>query len=186
MVNILARDIFLNALLVFMALVVILLLLVNPPTQDSTAEPPGNLAFTIVWPAGNDDIDMWLMGPGEGSPIGYSNKGGVALNLLRDDLGEMTDPLPANVENAYSRGILAGEYVINVHSFRTASPLPIKVHVEVRLILPTTSVVLVSTTVDLVREGQEITALRFRLDTDGRVEPGSVHSVFQPLRSAGK
>jgi hypothetical protein len=40
-----------------------------------------------------------------------------------------------------------------------------------------------TTTVDLRRTGEERTALRFRLDADGQVEPDSLNSVFRPLRA---
>jgi hypothetical protein len=43
---------------------------------------------------------------------------------------------------------------------------------------------LVTTTVQLRKEGQELTALRFRLDADGGLVTGSVNSLFKPLRGA--
>ena len=45
---------------------------------------------------------------------------------------------------------------------------------------------LVATTVQLRKEGQELTALRFRLDSDGGLVAGSVNSLFKPLRAAAK
>ena len=45
-------------------------------------------------------------------PVGYSNKGGLFFNLLRDDLGKYKDNSPINYEVSYSRGISEG----NIHS----------------------------------------------------------------------
>ena len=45
---------------------------------------------------------------------------------------------------------------------------------------------LVATTVQLRKEGQEMTALRFRLDAGGDLIAGSVNSLFKPLRMAAK
>jgi hypothetical protein len=43
---------------------------------------------------------------------------------------------------------------------------------------------LVATTVELRRENQELTALRFRLDGNGKLQAGSVNSLFKELRVA--
>jgi hypothetical protein len=40
--------------------------------------------------------------------------------------------------------------------------------------------------VELRKEGQELTALRFRLDANGDLVVGSVNSLFKPLRVAAK
>jgi hypothetical protein len=44
--------------------------------------------------------------------------------------------------------------------------------------------VLVTTAVTLIHQGQELTAIRFYLEKDGTIRPGSMHRVFKPLRSA--
>src|SRR3546814_4795707 len=44
---------------------------------------------------------------------------------------------------------------------------------------------LVTTTVELKKENEELTAFRFRLDNDGNLVRGSVHSLQKPLRAAG-
>lgn len=89
-----------------------------------------------------------------------------------------------NYENGYSRGIVAGEYVINVHCYRCSNE-PVPVDVEVHLSKEDAEkgmVPVATTTVDLERTGEERTALRFRLGANGEVEPDSLNSVFRPLR----
>src|SRR5918994_1319642 len=170
------RDFTLLMVLGFVAMVIWLLPHINPPAQSSDAVPPGNVVVAITWPEGNTDIDLWVTGPGEIVPVGYSNKGGVLFNLLRDDLGKMPDATPLNYENAYSRGVVAGEYIVNVHCYRCAV-LPQRVAVEVSVnagdrgkgVKP-----IATTALELRANGEEKTALRFRLDEQGNVEPGSM------------
>jgi hypothetical protein len=44
----------------------------------------------------------------------------------------------------------------------------------------------VNTKVQLNKEGEEVTALRFRLDEQCNLTPNSVTSLYRPLRSATK
>lgn len=182
------RDFTLLMVLGFVAMVIWLLPHINPPAQSSDAIPPGNVVVSITWPEGDTDVDLWVTGPGEITPVGYSNKGGVLFNLLRDDLGTMPDATPLNYENAYSRGVVAGEYVINVHCYR-CPVLPQQVDVEISVndgSEPGKGMKPVATTsVPLKAHGEEKTALRFRLDPRGNVEPESMNNVFRPLRAAG-
>lgn len=157
--------------------------------KDDGIKPPGNVTVFITWPAGDTDIDLWVTGPGEPYPVGYSNKGGVLWNLLRDDLGTFPDLSGINMESSYSRGSPQGEYIVNVHCFR-CPVLPQKVNIEVG---SSASVgdgkgtrTLATSTVELKSNGQERTAVRFKLDAAGGLVSGSLNSVFQELRAAGK
>lgn len=180
------RDFTLIMVLGFVAMVVWLLPHVNPPAQNADAVPPGNVVVAITWPPGDTDIDLWITGPGELVPVGYSNKGGLLFNLLRDDLGDKPDATPLNYENAYSRGVVAGEYVVNVHCYR-CPVLPQRIDVEISINTGENSkgVKPVATTaVELRTNGEERTALRFRLDAKGNLEPDSMNNVFRQLRAA--
>lgn len=180
------RDFTLLMVLGFVAMVVWLLPHVNPPAQNADAVPPGNVVVAITWPPGDTDIDLWITGPGELVPVDYSNKGGLLFNLLRDDLGDKPDATPLNYENAYSRGVVAGEYVVNVHCYR-CPVLPQRIDVEISINTGENSkgVKPVATTaVELRTNGEERTALRFRLDAKGNLEPDSMNNVFRQLRAA--
>lgn len=180
MINILARDVFLNALLVFVALVVILLLLVNPEAKDETTKPPGNLMVTIVWPEGDTDVDLWTYSEGEERPVGFSNRSGRHWSLLRDDLGTRNDTMPMNVENAYSREIPKGRTIINVHCFQCKA-VPVPVAIEIRAVVDGWSRVVLQTSVTLHSNRQELTVVSFELTEKGQIVPGSAHNVFTPL-----
>jgi hypothetical protein len=180
------RDFTLLMVLGFVAMVVWLLPHVNPPASQSDADPPGNVVVAITWPEGDIDVDLWVTGPGELNPVGYSNKGGVLFNLLRDDLGSLPDATPLNYENAYSRGLLEGEYIVNVHCYR-CPVVPQKVDVEVSAndgAAGKGSRRIATTSLELSANGQERTALRFRLDAAGKLVADSLNSIFRPLRNA--
>jgi hypothetical protein len=181
------RDLLMIMLLGFVFIIIAMIPHLNPPAQNDKAEPPGNLIAHIVWPEGNSDVDLWVTGPGEVRPVGYSNKGGLLWNLLRDDLGNSPDATKMNYENAYTRGITPGEYIINVHCFR-CEILPMPVDVEISVKNPNADKggmkIIATTRVELYTNGEEATAIRFKLTKDGKLVPGSVGNLFQPLRAA--
>ena len=183
------RDVTLLALLGFVAMVIMLLPFINPEAEaeKSTTTEPGNVMVEILWPPQMDsDIDLWVMAPGD-IPVGYSNKGSTVLNLLRDDLGIYSDLTDINYEVTYSRGIVAGEWIVNVHAFRTDpdNPPPIKVRVVVSVKTPEDlrPVQILEKEVVLEQLGQERTVFRFKLTQDGDLVSGSVHDLQRSLVS---
>ncbi len=183
------RDTIMLALAGFVALVILMLPYLNPK-QTKTAEntePPGNVIVEVRWPDELDtDIDLWVQAPGD-VPVGYSNKGGVVFNLLRDDLGRRADATKMNYEVTYSRGLPPGEYVVNLHLYRNMShksPIRVTVVASVKKSAQESARQLVASEFDLLREGQELTVLRLRLNERGDLVPGSVNSLNRPLRSA--
>jgi len=165
----------------FLALLAVILL-INPPKSEDSAMPPGTMSVAIAWPEGDSDVDLWIQGPNNGRPVGYSHRSGRLFNLLRDDLGNAGDAMPLNYENAYSRGLPAGEYIINLHCFDCETTMPVSVEVRAGK-YGARQKLLFGEVID-VHPDQERTAVRFRLDANGNVVPGSVNRIFQPLRSA--
>lgn len=185
------RDVITLALCGFVAIVVLLLPHINSKVtakESESAQQPGNVMVELRWPDEVDaDIDLWVQAPGD-IPVGYSNKGGAYFNLLRDDLGKQLDATDLNYEVAYSRGIPAGEYAVNVHAYRYAGPypVPVRVVVSVRADNTSDSRQLLATKLELKRDGQELTAFRFRLNAKGELDEESVHNIYKPLRSGSK
>jgi hypothetical protein len=182
------RDLILLTLMGMIYLVVVMLPHIHEGKQsEAQAKSPGDIMVELVWPADNQsDVDLWVQAPGD-APVGYSNKGGAVFNLLRDDLGRFGDLTSMNYESSYSRGIVPGEYTANVHMYRNLGSLPL----EAKVVVSVTrggqpSRQLLATTVTLTREGQERTALRWRLTEDGSLVPGSVTTAFRELRSGSK
>ena len=180
------RDAILLALLGFVLISVILLIHFNPEAKEADSEPPGNVIVEISWPAElNTDVDLWVEAPGD-VPVGYSNKGSTRFNLLRDDLGHYEDPSGINYEVSYSRGIVAGEYVVNLHLYRNLAPtseIPVHVVVSAKPDVAAGANRLLETDVVLRHPGEEVTAARFRLTADGTLVQDSVHARFKPLRA---
>jgi hypothetical protein len=182
------RDVIMLALAGFVAMVLLLLPHLNPPGEAAkeNTQPPGNVIIEVRWPDELDsDVDLWVEAPGD-IPVGYSNKGGVIFNLLRDDLGKRADATGMNYEVSYSRGIPAGEYTVNVHLYRNTAgvfPIPVTVVTSVKKSSKESARQLLASNIELVREGEELTVYRFRLSEDGDLVPGSVHSLQRKLRT---
>lgn len=185
--NTVFRDVIFLALAGFVAVVLLLLPHLNPPaTANEGTRAPGNVIVELNWPSEIDaDVDLWVEAPGD-VPVGYSNKGGTIFNLLRDDLGKQADVTDINYEVSYSRGVPAGEYIVNVHLYRDMSgqlPLPATVVVSVKASSDVAAKRILSSKVTLTHQGQEITVFRFTLDDQGNLVPGSVYDLPKPLRS---
>jgi hypothetical protein len=182
------RDVIMLALAGFVAMVLLLLPHLNPPGEAAkeNTQPPGNVIVEMRWPDELDaDVDLWVEAPGD-IPVGYSNKGGVVFNLLRDDLGKRADATGMNYEVSYSRGIPAGEYTVNVHLYRNTTgvfPIPVTVVTSVKKSSKESARQLLASNIELTREGEELTVYRFKLSEQGDLVPGSVHSLQRKLRT---
>ena len=189
--NIIFRDVILLALTGFIFMVVLLLPFVNSPTDSSnTTDPPGNVIVELFWDNKRDvDIDLWVKAPDD-IPVGYSNKGGLFFNLLRDDLGKYKDNSPVNYEVSYSRGISEGSYIVNLHLYREdENPFkPINAKLVVSVVDPDTNKrrqILLSEK-KLYVVGEELTIFQFVLDKKGNLDKDSINNTFVQLRSGNK
>ena len=189
--SVIFRDVILLALTGFIFMVVLLLPFVNPPTEDeNTTDPPGNVIVELFWDNDRDvDIDLWVKAP-EDIPVGYSNKGGLFFNLLRDDLGKYKDNSPVNYEVSYSRGISEGTYVANLHLYREdKSPFkPINAKLVVSVVDPDSNKrrQILLTNKELLNIGEELTIFQFVLDKKGKLDKNSINNTYVQLRSGTK
>lgn len=173
----------------FVLLTVLMVTVLNPPAKSSETagiQAPGNVIVEIEWPGAIDaDVDLWVQAPGD-LPVGYSSTNGKIFNLLRDDLGKANDVTDRNYEVAYSRGMPTGEYIVNVHLYRgiAGGSIPVKVTVSCKTTADRSARQLATTTVELRHDNQEITAMRFTLDDQGALVPGSINNLFRELRTA--
>jgi hypothetical protein len=170
-------DILFNALLGFAVMVFIAFALIKPESKTGDIDINADMIITVSWPDGmTDDIDTYVEDPA-GNVVWYHKREAGLVHLDRDDRGAYRDTIvvngqeidyPLNQETVTIRGIIPGEYVINVYYYLNQSPGAVPVSVKVEKINPEVSVVYFGTT-DLVREGQEETVARFTLDADGNV-----------------
>lgn len=183
------RDVILLALIGFVAMVMMLLPHIQPVKQETEEhKAPGNVIVEMHWPGTLPyDVDLWVQAPDE-LPVGFWNLGGQTFNLLRDDLGIEGDATDRNYEVSYSRGIPAGEYIVNAHMY---GPLPHGVTIPVNIVVSVKrryedTEQILDTTVELTRRGQEETAFRFRLTDEGNLVEGSVSTLRRRLVTGGK
>ena len=130
-------------------------------------------------------MDLWVEAPSD-KPVGYSNQSAKVFNLLRDDVGTSHDLSGINYEVAYSRGIPAGEYTVNVHFFsdRTyAAPLEAQVIVSLKKDGNKSAKRVLTKVVNLNRLGEELTVVRFLMNDAAELDRASIHDLPRSLRS---
>jgi len=171
-------DLLFNALLTFTFLFLISLLLINPPAKSGIINPKAEFLITISWEDGNtNDIDTWVQGP-QGAKVWYKQAQNGLMHLDRDDRGQTNDTQlvdgqeivnPLNQEVVTIRGRPPGEFIVNVHYYKSDDKQQVPVTVYVAEVNPTLKVLHYST-LDMKKEGDEKTAVRFTLNTQGQVE----------------
>ncbi|TGQ11242.1 hypothetical protein EN858_15080 [Mesorhizobium sp. M4B.F.Ca.ET.215.01.1.1] len=181
MTPILVRDLLMNMLLGLTALVVLVLAQINPIAKNNpdSTKPPGDIMVCIFWQGGHD-VDLWGGDPKDKKAVGYSNKNGEVLDLVRDDIGKDALTRP-RTECQFARGLPDGRWVFNIHGFSITQP-EVMVHAEIRLGGEFGFSLLLERDLT-IKQRQERTIAQFRL-AGGKVVPGSVNEVFVPLRSA--
>ncbi len=183
------RDVILLALVGFVAMVILLLPHITEAKKETDeTSVPGNVVVEAHWPSDLPvDVDLWVQAPGE-YPVGFWNQGGPTFNLLRDDLGAEGDATEENYEITYSRGIVAGEYIVNVHMYgplKAGTTVPVSIVVGVKKKFDTDLQQILRTVIRLDRRNQEETAFRFQLTRDGDLVAGSVNTLRRSLIMGG-
>ena len=87
------------------------------------------------------------------------------------------------------RGIVPGEYTVNVSHFQATTGQPVAATVKVQKLNPTAQVIF-DDKVTVDHTGDEKTAVRFRLDAEGKVidvqqRPKSLLETFRNVRANG-
>lgn len=170
-------DLLFNALLGFTLLFFITLLFLHPPAKSGILDPKAEYLITATWPDGSvDDIDLWVQGP-DGARVWYREPEAGLMTLDRDDRGMEGDVLvvegqrienPLNQEIVTVRGTVPGEYIVNVQYYESRSGSAVPVTVSVSRINPQLEVVFYEQ-IELAEMGEERTAIRFTVDSQGAV-----------------
>jgi hypothetical protein len=165
-------------------MVAFLVLMAPPSTPVALADKPVcQMAVDVTWQGDLPvDVDLWVRAPGD-TPVGYSAKDGHYFNLVRDDLGIVTDHLGINSERACASGLPDGEYVVNLHLYNLGVPPPINVSIILSMVDASRAEMseLVKREVVLTKKGQELTVVRFKMK-DGKMVEGSEHDIPVALR----
>lgn len=156
---------------------VLAVMFMNPMAKKGIIDPKAEYIITLSWPDNSpDDLDLWVEDP-KGSIIWFRNREAGLVHLDRDDRGMLNDTLeidgrklsnPLNQEVVTIRGIVPGEYVVNVHYYATETEKPVTAMVRVDRVNPVLKVIYYDKVV-VDKKGEEKTALRFTLNPDGEI-----------------
>lgn len=168
-------DLLFNALLGFTMLFFVSILFMNPESKRGNVNLKAEYIISVTWPEDRtDDIDVWVEDP-YGEIVSYLRKDAGWLHLDRDDQGDINDTInidgrevvyPINQELVTIRGIIEGEYTVNLYWYEQREPSPIDVVVKIEQVNPTLSTVFVEK-VTLPKRYTEVTVVRFTPTRDG-------------------
>lgn len=182
MLSIIWRDFFAAISACFLVLCLLMVVMINDPTQKREEESKviGSLMITAMWPDGMPvDIDLWVACAEKA--VGYSRRSGTYCDYMRDDLGSINDHTIANFEVVVSRGIPQGEVCINLHYYGGTVP-DVPVDIEVRLNDQNQRLMrIASSKMVMPRKGTERTVMCFTMKKD-KIVPSSMHNRYRPLR----
>ena len=168
--------------------------MINKPAEQGNIVSKAEVLITVNWPDNNpDDVDTYVQDP-VGNIVWYNNTDGGLMHLERDDRGNFKDTIllngkdvqnPLNQEIVALRGLIDGEYVVNVVHYIANGAAPLPVQVEVKKLNPTVKVIYYQT-VYLKGTGDEQTAVRFTLKGQDVVNVNSTpKSLVELTRSSG-
>lgn len=145
--------------------------------QDGNIVTEGKYAVVMSWADGSsDDVDLYVRDPA-GNVAFFQGRDAGLMHLEHDDTGANSDTIMSqgatfavekNEERTILRGIIPGEYVVNVHMYRKGDPKPVPVSIRLlRLQGPDADVTQANRVLRF--DGDEQTAFRFTLAADGSV-----------------
>ncbi len=170
-------DLLFNILIGFMLLFFIAIVFLNPEKKKGKIDLDAEYVISVSWPDNNpDDIDTWIEDP-LGNVTWFRNREAGLVHLDRDDRGMLYDTLmingkqvanPLNQEITTIRKLVPGEYTVNLHYFASETQKPVVVKVKLAKVNPVYTVFYYAD-VQMNRKGDEKTAVRFTLASDGSV-----------------
>lgn len=164
-------------LLTFVSMLILVMLIVNPPTRQSDIEVKAEFLIILDWDSeSKTDLDLRVRDP-LGNTVSFLIKEAGHMHLDRDDLGANTDVItlesgetigtPYNREVVSLRGWIPGEYAVTVHAYRKIEGEV--VNATVQLIRVTPYQVLLTQPLEFAIRGQEQTVFRFTLNEKGQM-----------------
>ena len=170
-------DLLFNALLGFTLLFFVSLVYFNPEARQGKVNLKAEYIISVTWPEHRtDDIDLWVRDP-LGEVVSYLRKDAGWLHLDRDDQGAINDTViiegekiiyPINQELVTLRGLVDGEYTVNLYYYEKRELEPITVLVKIERINPSVQTVFVQKVI-LSKEDEERTIVRFTPTRDGKI-----------------
>src|SRR3569623_762682 len=128
------------AFLFFIALVII-----SPKADKGKVDSKAEFIITIDWPDNHpDDIDTFVQDP-QGQIVWFRRREADFMLLDRDDRGGINDfvlvhgekkPTSTRQELITIRGVIAGEFSVNIYLFAAVTGRPVPVTVIVQKVIP--------------------------------------------------
>lgn len=170
-------DLLFNALLGFTYLFLIAVMFMNPISKKAIINPKAEYIIALNW-TDNDpnDLDIWVEDPA-GNVIWFRNREAGLVHLDRDDRGNINDTIdfngekidnPLNQEIVTIRGVIPGEYTVNVHYYESINQAPVPATLTISKVNPTLNVVFYGESV-LQKKGDEQTIARFTVSSVGNI-----------------
>lgn len=170
-------DLLFNALLGFTFLFLVAIMFMNPEAKSGIIDPKAEYIISITWEDNSpDDIDTWVEDP-DGRIIWFKNAEAGLIHLDRDDRGTLNDTItingeivanPLNQEIVTIRGVVKGEYIVNLHYYASETGDPVEVNVRLLKVNPSLEVAYYGT-VQMEEIGDEKTAFRFTISREGNI-----------------
>ncbi|MEJ8847866.1 hypothetical protein [Variovorax rhizosphaerae] len=171
-------DMLFNMLIAFVFCFIVALLAMNPKAlKAGDVRSKAEYLITVDWPDRNpNDIDTWVQDPA-GNLVWFRQREAGLMYLDRDDRGDANASTlvdghrimsPFREEVVTIRGIVPGEFAVNVQYYQSRDGRPVEVTVAVTKVNPRAEIVF-NGKVTLARPGDEATAARFTILPDGSV-----------------
>ena len=170
-------DLLFNGLLGFTFLFLLAIIFMNPVAKTGIIDPKAEYIIAVSWEDNSpDDIDTWLEDP-KGNLVWFRDREAGLVHLDRDDRGTANDIIvvngeeiqnPLNQEVMTIRGVVTGEYVVNLHYYSSETKQPVQVDVKLMKVNPALEIVYYGQ-VKMKARGDEQTAIRFTIDKSGAV-----------------
>lgn len=182
-------DFLSNFLFGVLVLFIVSVQLLSVKKEDPGLKRQAEFIITAEWDKNIDcDVDLWVR-DGQGNVVSYLTREVGAMVLERDDKGIRDDVFkyadgtvvnnPDNKEIVTIRGVVPGEYTINVHLFSCASNIsetalvqrgPVSLDTNVKIIrLNPEYVDVLSRTIHFSQIWEEHTAAIITVDAQGKI-----------------
>lgn len=158
-------------------LFVLAMIFMNPVVKKGIINPKAEYIITVRWPDWSpDDIDTWVETPSD-DVVWFRNRDAGLVHLDRDDRGMLNDTItvngkkivnPLNQEVVTIRGIVPGQYVVNIYYYASADGKKVPVNIRLDKVNPVLKVLYYRTMI-LTHQGEERTVMRFSMRPDGTV-----------------
>lgn len=190
---------------VFAVLIMMAMALITIAKKENEGiKKNAQFVFTATWSENIDcDVDIWVRDPNN-VLISYKHPEGGVTYIERDDMGHRKDMTyvndelvvvnPENKEYATVRGIIPGEWIVNVHlyscqyiseeegslgqplGFKPGAPYELPVSIEIIKINPDYETVF-EADMKFTSIWQELTALQFKVNDRGYVSDKSTEFI---------